>query len=376
MRCRPCFMFYKLQWLLLLQCLLRSALGGAGTYYFFCEVDKDAVVTLEWNEETMTYELTGDDGIGNTTGTRRVKQKAWKDAVPVWMDQDPRTGGTAASVGTETSFLASNNGPLHRHLPSSSSSGITSNSDIDDKNDNKNNNTIIPRAPIVQARICPCSENPHYEETAFYCTADKTYCAVPASYYQRAQAPLCLDLQSDEIFARSIWPVIMIWFCLSLVFCVCTTPGRHAVEYMIATIWPSWNDRVITTWLVRQPGRAHELWRRHWDRERYGSPSYFPWRPMGPMGGRKVEFILKTCVYHAPPSVVDNARDDEDGTTTTRHRDETVAGGNFNTTTTSDSDDDDDQRPTCSICFIPLEEGVKIGKLQCGHLFHSECIKG
>lgn len=345
--------------------------AAGGTYYFFCEVDSSAVVTLEWNETAKAYEKKVSNNNPSDNGIRR---RAWKDAVPVWVEEDPQSqdawsmGMTSAASDAEPSSSALRfNDPPQRLLQTASS------------NNNNNDTATItpPRAAVVQARICPCSENPHYETQAFYCAADKTYCAVPASYYQQPEAPLCLDLVSSEIFARSIWPVIMIWFCLSILFCMCTTPGRHAVEYMlVSTCLPSWNDRIIRNWLTRQPGRAHELWRRHWDRERYGSPSgpsYFPWRPGpgGPLGGggRKVEFILKTCLYHAPPATLP-----EDGNETSPRRNGVENGGAVHHD--GDNGDDDEQRPTCSICFIPLEEGVKIGKLQCGHLFHSECIKG
>ena len=305
-------------------------------------------MTLEWNTETNAYELPDDE----RNEVRRVKRTAWKDALTVWMEQDPQTSQDASTSmemtadASESSLLFDD--PRYRHFQSLAPN---------------NNGTITPRPAFVQARICPCSENPHYEESAYYCAADKTYCAVPASYYQHPEAPLCLDLPEKVVFARSIFPVIMIWFCLSLIFCLCTTPGRHAVEYMISTAYPVWNDRIITGWLARQPGRAHELWRRHWDRERFGGPSYFPWRPVGGggLGGRKVEFVLKTCLYHAPPEANEIS--------TTRQRDE-------NDNDDEDSDNEDDPRATCSICFIRLEEGAKIGKLQCGHLFHSECIKG
>nr|GFB11998.1 hypothetical protein [Tanacetum cinerariifolium] len=30
---------------------------------------------------------------------------------------------------------------------------------------------------------------------------------------------------------------------------------------------------------------------------------------------------------------------------------------------------------TCAICYGEYEENKKIGKLQCGHLFHVDCIK-
>ena len=30
---------------------------------------------------------------------------------------------------------------------------------------------------------------------------------------------------------------------------------------------------------------------------------------------------------------------------------------------------------TCAICYSEYEENKKIGKLQCGHLFHVDCIK-
>ena len=124
----PCRMFHAtshssivlllLQWLLLQGLLFQTARGAAGTYYFFCEVDKSAVVTLEWNEETMAYELPGDgtssDNKNNNTDVRRVKRTAWKDSVPVWVDQDPGAPSEMTVSASQSSFLVSND-PLHRH---------------------------------------------------------------------------------------------------------------------------------------------------------------------------------------------------------------------------------------------------------------------
>ena len=53
---------------------------------------------------------------------------------------------------------------------------------------------------------------------------------------------------------------------------------------------------------------------------------------------------------------------------------------------TDDTDDDDDdinnddndidslEEPHCTICFVPLQEGDKIGDLGCPHTFHAECL--
>jgi hypothetical protein len=38
--------------------------------------------------------------------------------------------------------------------------------------------------------------------------------------------------------------------------------------------------------------------------------------------------------------------------------------------------DEDDPSNCCTICFVPLEEGDRIGALNCNHIFHVECIKG
>jgi hypothetical protein len=39
------------------------------------------------------------------------------------------------------------------------------------------------------------------------------------------------------------------------------------------------------------------------------------------------------------------------------------------------ADDDSDHQPNCSICLIPLENGDRIGALDCKHNFHSDCLK-
>ena len=37
---------------------------------------------------------------------------------------------------------------------------------------------------------------------------------------------------------------------------------------------------------------------------------------------------------------------------------------------------EDDPSACCTICFVPMEDGDRIGDLTCGHVFHVECIKG
>ena len=38
--------------------------------------------------------------------------------------------------------------------------------------------------------------------------------------------------------------------------------------------------------------------------------------------------------------------------------------------------EEDDPAICCTICFVPLEEGDRIGDLTCDHIYHVECLKG
>ena len=40
-----------------------------------------------------------------------------------------------------------------------------------------------------------------------------------------------------------------------------------------------------------------------------------------------------------------------------------------------DVDSNSLEEPSCTICFAPLEEGDRIGDLQCNHEFHVDCLK-
>jgi hypothetical protein len=82
-------------------------------------------------------------------------------------------------------------------------------------------------------------------------------------------------------------------------------------------IWNFWNDNALTTTTTNSP-----------------PPS---------------KLFLKTKPYHA----VDD---------TASQVDETA--------------DDDDPAACCIICFVPLEEGDRIGDLSCDHVYHVDCLKG
>jgi len=66
-------------------------------------------------------------------------------------------------------------------------------------------------------------------------------------------------------------------------------------------------------------------------------------------GEECTELLLKTKAYTASPEEILQAEDDDEG---------------------------DDPSTCCTICFVPLENGDRVGDLQCQHVFHVECLKG
>jgi hypothetical protein len=60
------------------------------------------------------------------------------------------------------------------------------------------------------------------------------------------------------------------------------------------------------------------------------------------------ELLLKTKLFHVDSQPVDTAPEEND---------------------------EDDPTTCCTICFVPLEEGDRIGDLACRHVYHVDCLK-
>jgi RING-like zinc finger len=427
--------------------------SSSSQYFYFCDLSRQPVVILYWNDTTMEYQEEDNTRSSNTTEQGKLRhllqqqqrhQQSQKDELQEqqhllsWNDVDLN------SLLGATMYPASS---IRRFAEEENTTGTTivtgNTTDVDHS-----------RPLTIAVRICPCAEShPAYPDHKYYCQTDRSYCAVPGAYppAQTTNAdgttgyavitPVCLNLQNDEIFVRSVWPIILIWFALALVFCLCTYPGRNAIDYVIATLFPCYNKRVVDSILLQSssasrinnsdnalsPVSRHAYQRRRHLEERY---RYLVREQRVVDGGlelaerRVFEYQLKTRRYRRPavPKNGDGDGGDENdkrasaapeldhvsSVNTTRRTAAAAAqpptstvemtrqpaeaplpasssspsslleaNNNIDENDSINNDDNDNSNEeadelehACSICFVPLENGDRVGALPCQHVFH------
>jgi hypothetical protein len=155
----------------------------------------------------------------------------------------------------------------------------------------------------------------------------------------------------------------MLWNLMVLVGMVTSRQGRNALLYPIHFCFPSIN-RKLTYWMIEHhPDRANAYLRNYHRRNRHLNPGEAPVIPFGfdlnaMMDGvlnvsevstnKPTSLLLKTKVYDAPDEVIKSDQDvfDDDGGTV-----------------------------SCTICFVPLVKGDRVGDIPCKHVFHVDCLK-
>ena len=242
-----------------------------------------------------------------------------------------------------------------------------------------NQDTQLGTWKIAELRECTCAPQAHFSKEKYYCPAERSYCAVPGAYHSTPSEPVCLSVHNDEIFVRSIWPIILIWFALTSVFCVCTWAGRNACDYMIAVFFPCWNTLLFDAICLninprRQPDDVDNdrsllqrlvNSRRGYIQDRYRGIVRRARMSEDGISSDCFEYELRTRTFRLEEEPAENVDVAREAPTL----DDGEAG--------DDSTMSDEQNtPSCAICFLPLEDGDRVGALECEHVFHVECLKG
>lgn len=225
-----------------------------------------------------------------------------------------------------------------------------------------------------QFRVRPCLCHPNNVDSDFYapnqtvpdfylCPASSDYCGIP---FPGEGTVGCFSFSVQQVVARNAWPLIMLWYFGMLVICCCTVHGNNSWEY-VQTFWDSQHNTANVERLVSQnstnlqPPRSYWNW---WAWQKYRleqnlvAQSRWMWRQQEfarlqqsrEQGLPPPRYEMKTKRY---------ARDPQD---ILEHF--------------GDGDDDNSlHEPTCTICFVPLEDGDLVGDLSCQHAFHKSCLK-
>jgi len=274
---------------------------------------------------------------------------------------------------------------------------------------------------VVEVRECPCVPHVTYGiRQNYYCETNQGYCAIPGSYQARDSEPVCLNIQNDEIFVRSVWPIILIWFALTLVFCSCTWAGRNATDFVISMGFPSWNKYIFEA-ICNQSSRtqreapmensnnARDAQRSPLGRNE-NSDGIFNNGPETSQRGnnssclQQIVYRRRTHFKNRYQGIVHRARMRGEGVhnstsdggfeyeiptrrfkcdkqlvNTQQSRQATQEFGDglrfgFGETSAND-DESEDEDPACAICHEAFEDGDRVTETECNHVFHVACLK-
>ena len=240
---------------------------------------------------------------------------------------------------------------------------------MSEENDNNSPDKSAVSWKRITVRECPCVSHFNFGEQ-FYCEAKRGYCAIPSAYYGDSADPVCLDIQNKEVFVRSVWPIILIWFALTGAFCVLTFSGRNAMDYALTSLFPKWNEMIFEAICYdpesnndhdNRPGLLRKLFyvRRNQFQNRYrGIVNRAQIREEGgnPDDTEGMPYEIRTRRFHKTENAIHAEPD------SIVHSCDTLQ-------------DEEESEASCAICFLPLEEGERVGVIDCGHVFHVDCLK-
>jgi len=191
----------------------------------------------------------------------------------------------------------------------------------------------------ISAKECRCGIGNDYLQV--YCPTKFTHCSINvfndrstgnATNQKQLYQPDCVVKTRGQSFARSVFPVILIWYCVMIVCLVCM-PGHHVLDHVASLCISSWPQIVVGRVLRRQPDRARRLLRQAKD---------LVAMYIAAKATRKTTKAVRLRIMSYTPEQCEG-------------------------------EDDDEQ--TCTICFATFHCGDRVGALPCHHVFHASCLK-
>jgi hypothetical protein len=218
---------------------------------------------------------------------------------------------------------------------------------------------ISNNTAIFHVRSCACQAFPQ-DADLLLCPADADFCGM--SFTDEPVA--CYSVSVTEVVARNAWPLILLWYFGLVIICFCTIQGETTKYYVKSWFTSKYNEDFIDRIFAEDdttPSNQSSWWT--WQRYRFEqnlmAQAQWRWRNQESQQQEthRVQVLLpqlemKTKIF--------TNNDFEGGLHRRKEKEE---------------DDGSFQQPTCTICFVPFEEGDRIGALECQHNFHSKCLK-
>lgn len=216
----------------------------------------------------------------------------------------------------------------------------------------------------IFVRPCMCKSNQQGVDILL-CPADADFCGIPFSEEDHVT---CYSVSVREVVARNAWPLILLWYFGLSLMCCCTMHGAATKQYIKSWFTSQPNEQFIERILSEEdpstsPRNQWSWWT--WQRYRFEqnllAQAQWNWRNqelqrnqrLGEQGVPPPQLEMKTKRYTLGLDL-EGARTEQK---------------------VPEDDDDSLQLPTCAICFVPFEEGDRVGALECQHDFHSDCLK-
>ncbi len=224
---------------------------------------------------------------------------------------------------------------------------------------------------LYYAWECSCHED---HIATVYCPLDIDTCLRPYRW-SSGRIPGCRNLPKAYDFRRYTFLFMLAWFFALLTALVTSKLGRSLFGYFMSKCFPSWNERVVDRLIERHPERVRDMIRLYLIREQRALNE-----------ARRHEEIAQadTTQENSANAIAGEAQHtvDEGGDVepkdpptslvlrTKIYRTVVKIPEEEQVDTCSDTEEDQ-----CAICFLPFEDGDKVGLLKCSHLFHSDCLK-
>ena len=245
--------------------------------------------------------------------------------------------------------------------------------DIFNHIDNNNNDTIFyfrpclchptQRSQQLQSDAVDLDRDHGYD--IWLCPPESDYCGIPFSS-ELEETVGCYSVNVQQVVARNAWPLILLWYFGLVIICCCTIHGHTAKEYLRSCYNPNHNVEFMDRMLAGMPSPPTNQWVCSWfawQRYRFelnlNAQVQWVWRHEARQQWRREQGL------HPPQLEMKTKRYVMEETGQQKQQDQT-----------NDVEDHDSlNEPTCTICFVPLEEGDRIGALECDHNFHVDCLK-
>ena len=223
-----------------------------------------------------------------------------------------------------------------------------------------------------QARKCSCGNH----EMDYFCPLPWTHCSVKGEGNPDRPGCVLIDRKTRVIFAA--WLVCLCCYLGLFLYLMCTNSGRSIIDYIMVRFRPNWNQWVADRIQQKDPERATFLITRYArQRRRLMEQRFLEIMSTRTEAGIRAGRVPDTHVLGLGgvlPRLPDRDEHDEENPqptqlalTTRVYRRADPRNG--------DKADEAEEELTCSICFMEIDEGERIGVLPCGHKFHASCLK-